>query len=714
MRCPNCKFENPEGFKFCGNCGDPLSKQSLKIKHKVKDYPQHRQLTVLFCDLVDSTTLSEQLDLEDYHNVLEKYQNNCANIIRYFEGHIAQYLGDGVLAYFGYPLAHEDDAQRAVQAGLKIVDTVNELPLGISQLKIRNEDVIYELPLKVRIGIHTGQVLMGQVGGKEMTEQLALGEVPNIAATIQKITDPNEVVISSETYNLVEGFFECAELNSNRLSGLSTPIQLYRVLKPKDMLSRFDVRITKGLTPIVGREEELGILDEHWNQVKKGQGQIVLLIGEAGIGKSRLVHEFKESIGLETRTSLECQCSPFYRNTFLHPVIRLLEQHLEFKTDEASEEKFRELEAFLMQYDFSVKEAVQLFASLLSLPIPDRYPPLNMIPQSQKQMTLESLVELLIKMAEIEPVLLIMEDLHWVDSSTVELLSILVDTNPKLGLLTILTSRPDFSSPWSESTNLTEIKLAPLNEMQAENIIKYITEGKALPTELLNQLVSKSDGIPLYVEELTKTALGSNIIKEGENQYELIDSLSTAAIPITLNDSLMARLDRMTTAKEVAQLGAVIGREFSYDLIKDFSHIEDSLLKKELSRLVESGLLFEQDNQANPEYVFKHALIQDTAYKSLSKRKRKKQHKEIARIFEEKYVDTADTQPEILAFHYAEGGVPEKAVTYYHKAGQRALERSANLEAMANYYQGLKEIEKLPEGVSVKRRTLTFKRCTSF
>src|SRR3990172_7506405 len=469
--CSNCGFENPPRFKFCGECATPLIDQASASKstdidrqpYKQEDKgaqvipivserkapeAERRQLTVMFCDMVGSSTLSEQLDPEELRDVMRNYQEVCSDVIGRHDGHIAQYLGDGLLVYFGYPLAHEDDAQRAVSSGLEVLA---ELP----QLNTRLQQVI-----QVRIGIHTGPVVVGEIGRGEKREHLALGDTLNIASRLQNLAEPNTVVISFVTYHLTEGLFESRNLGLHTLKGVSAPVQMYRILGESAVRSRFEVAVTKGLTPLVGREEEVELFIERWEKVRKGRGQVVLLCGEPGIGKSRLVQVMKERLAGESHVRIESRCSPYYQNSSLYPVIDHL-QRLLFGKEDSPEEKLGKLERALVgaQHAVPLQETVPLFASLLSLPVPDSYPPLNLTPQRQKQKTMEALLTWLLMEADRQPVLRIVEDLHSVDPSTLEYLSLLVEQVPTARIFTLLTFRSDFSPPWTGRAHLTQITL---------------------------------------------------------------------------------------------------------------------------------------------------------------------------------------------------------------------------------------------------------------
>lgn len=699
--CPNCGFENPLGFKFCGECGTPIAKDSQELKphNKHKDEAERRQLTVMFCDLVGSTPLSEQLDPEDLRDIVRSYQEACAEIINNHNGYIGQYLGDGLLIYFGYPLAHEDDAQRAVRAGLEIVEAMHELPLHNSQL---------QRPLQVRIGIHTGLVVAGEMGGGNRREPMAIvGETPNIAARLQGLAEPNTVLISGATHKLVEGFFEYTNLGMHTLKGISTRMEVYQVLQESGLYSRFEAAVTKGLTPLVGREQEVGILLDRWQKAKEGKGQVVLIGGEAGIGKSRLVQMMKESVAGESHARIEVRCSPIYQNSSLYPLIDKLQRVLQFSREDSSEEKLGKLEKTLDQYDFPLQQIFPLFASLLSLPIPDHYPPLNLTPQKQKQKTLEAFLAWLLKEAERQPLLSVAEDLQWIDSSTLEYLSLLVEQVAASRIFALFTFHPNFIPPWMMRSHMTQITLNRLTHKQAEALVERATGGKDLPAEVIQQIADKTDGVPLFVEELTKMVLESGLLRERGSDYELTGPLPSLAIPTTLQDSLMARLDRLGTAKEVAQLGATLGREFTYELLQTIFPIDETTLQRELGKLVKAELLYQRGQLPQATYFFKHALIQQAAYQSLLKSKRQYYHQIIAQVLEEKFPETVETQPEFLAYHYTEAGSREQAIPYWQKAGQRAIERSANLEAIGHLTKGLELLKNMPDTPEHTQQELT-------
>jgi predicted ATPase len=581
------------------------------------------------------------------------------------------------------------------------VETVGQLNARLSQE--------HGVQLDVRLGIHTGLVVVGEVGGSGRQEQLALGETPNVAARLQGMAAPNMVVISAATFQLLSGFFACQSLGPQQLKGVAQPIEVYQVRYERMARSRLEAAGRSGLTPLVGREHEVGLLLERWAQAKDGLGQVVLLSGEAGIGKSRLVQVLTEHVAAEAQAWLTpCQCSPYHQNTALYPMIELLERVvLRFDREESPEQKRRKLEGFVVQHGLPLAETVPLFAALLSLPLPADYAPLTMSPEQQKQQTLHALLTILLRIAAQQPVLFVMEDLHWVDPSTLELLSLLVDQAPTARILALFTFRPDFSPPWTGRSHLTQVTLPRLQRRQAAEMTGRVAHGKALPSEVVEQVVTKTDGVPLFVEELTKMVLESELLQEGKDRYELSGPLPPLAIPTTLHDSLMARLDRLAAVKGLAQLGATLGREFAYDLLQAVSPWDEATLQRGLQQLVAAEFLYQRGLPPQATYRFKHALIQEAAYQSLLRSTRQQYHQRIAQVLAAQFPETAETQPELLAHHYTAAGLIEWAIPYWQRAGQRALERSANLEAIGHLTTGLDVLKTLPDTPERTQQELT-------
>jgi class 3 adenylate cyclase len=662
---------------------------------------ERRQLTVMFCDLVGSTELSTQLDPEELREVILAYRECCATVIHRFAGYLAKYIGDGLLVYFGYPVAHEDDAQRAVRVGLGIVDALQKLSLP----RMRSPR-----PLQVRIGIHTGLVIAGEMGVGDQPEPLAIvGETPNIAARVQGHAEPNEVLISATTSHLIEGLFACEDRGRPALKGVTTPLTLYRVVQASEAHSRFEVVVRRGLTPLIGRDPEFGLLQERWARVKDGAGQVVLLSGEPGIGKSRLLEALKETVEHEGARCLELRCSPYAQNSTLAPVIEHVQRLLQFSPTDGPKTKLEKLHQALSRYRFPQADTFPLLAAVLSLPLPDDVPSLPLSPQKQKEKTQEVLVAWLCEEAKQQAVTYAWEDLHWADPSTLELLTLFLAQVPTTRLLAVLTYRPEFTPLWGAHSYLSQLTLSRLGQTHVEVMVEKVTGGKALPREVVRQIASKTDGVPLFVEELTKMVVESDLVKEVNGHYELSGPLPPLAIPSTLQDSLMARLDRLATVREIAQIGATIGREFNYDLLQAVSTLNEEALQQGLRQLVESELVFQSGVPPQARYLFKHALVQDTAYQSLLKSRRQQLHQQVAQVLTEQFSEIIATQPELVAHHYTEAGLMARAIPYWQQAGQRAIQRSANEEAVTHLTTGLTLLNLLPETSDRDRQELTLR-----
>jgi class 3 adenylate cyclase/predicted ATPase len=650
---------------------------------------ERRQLTVLFCDLADSTRLARQLDPEDLREVMQAYQATCVDVIQRFAGHVAQYLGDGLLVYFGYPQAHEDEVQRAVRTGLGMLEAMGTLNARLATDK--------GIRLAVRIGIHTGLVVVGEMGSGGRHEHLALGDTPNLAARIQGLAAPDTVMISETTARLVQGYFTWQDREVQALKGLDTPVRVYQVMGESAAQSRLDVAGTSGLTSLVGRVAEVTLLLERWAQSTEGLGNVVVLSGEAGIGKSRLVQVLTDRVLATGAQRIVLRCSPYHTNSALYPVLVHLQQVLHFQREDTPATRLAKLEQGLQAAGLSLVEAVPLVAALLTVPVPDRYPPLNLSPQRQKQKTQETLVAWLLAEAAQHPVCAVGEDLHWADPSTLELLGLIIDQVPTAHLLLVLTARPEFRPPWPPRSHLTQLTLTRLTRPQVEEMVLRLTDGKPLPSEVVQQIGARTDGIPLFVEELVKTTLEAGLVREEDDGYVLTGPLPPLAVPATLHDSLMARLDRLATVKGLAQLGATLGREFSYALLRAVSPWDEGTLQQGLHQLVEAEFVYQRGRPPQATYLFKHALIQEAAYQSLLKSTRQQSHQRIAQVLEAQFPDTVAMQPELLAYHYTEAGLPAQALPYWQRAGQRASERSAYVEAVAHLTRGLEVLTTLPE-----------------
>ena len=650
---------------------------------------ERRQLTVLFCDLVDSTPLTQQLDPEDLRQVVRAYQETAAEVIQRFEGHIAQYLGDGLIIYFGYPRAHEDDAQRAVHTGLGIVEA-----MGTLNSRLQAE---YGVALAVRLGIHTGPVVVGAMGSGGRHEHLALGETPNIAARLEGLAAPNTVMISAVTAQLVQRAFVLEALGPQALKGITAPMGVWRVEGPLETLREATTPAPEDVKPLVGRGEELGLMVRRWEQSKAGQGQVVLISGEAGIGKSSLVDTLRAQVRREGLTRVAIRCSPYHTNSALYPVIAHVQQALRFARHDTAEEKLAKLEQALQTLRLPLHEVVPLMAALLAVPLPDgRYPPLHVTPLQQRQQTYDALVAWMLEEAERQPVLMVWEDLHWADPSTLELLGLYIDQAPTVPMLHLLTFRPEFVPPWPTRSHMTPLTLHRLERPQVEVMIARLAAGKTLPVEVVEHIVSKTDGVPLFIEELTKMLLESALLREESDHYALTGPLAAVTIPTTLYDSLMARLDRLPTVREVAQLGAVLGREFSYELLHALMLMEEATLQNGLTQLVDAELLYQRGRPPRARYIFKHALIQDAAYASLLKSTRQQYHQQTAQLLEARFPETVAAEPEPWHTTTLKPGAIAQAVGYWQQAGTRALQRSANVEAIAHVQRGLELLTALP------------------
>jgi class 3 adenylate cyclase len=645
-----------------------------------KDFPgeaEHRQLSVMFCDLVGSTALSQRLDLETYRELLRAYQVAARKAIECYDGYIARYMGDGLLAYFGYPSAHEDDPERAVRAGLEVVQTVSAVSTS--------SDIV----LRVRVGIATGRVVAGDIVGEGASEERAvLGETPNLTARLQSLAAPNSVVIAQATKRLVEGRFDLDALKPQRLKGLSEPVRAYqaRAIRPS---SRFEAATISGLAAFVGRRGELQLLTSRWGQVKKGAGQVVLLGGEAGIGKSRVLRELRECIGDESYTLLRYQCTPYGTKTAFLPIIEQFQHGAGFAQGDTAAQKLDKLEHLLTDAVEDLSVAAPLIASLLSLPA-DRYPSISKTPQRQKLEMIAVLVGQIETYARVQPVLVSLEDVHWIDPSTLEVFDAVVERIQKLPVLVVITHRPEFESPWGRWEHVSQRTLNRLDRAEGAALSTQVTGGRTLPEAVLQQILEHTDGVPLFIEELTKTVLEAGLLSEADGRYSLDGPLPPMAIPATLQDSLMARLDRLARAKGVAQAAACIGREFSAALLEKV--LKRLSLAEDLRELLDAGLIFRRDVARGRVYIFKHALVQDTAYDSLLLSRRRQLHARIAEALEA----SVDPEPGVLARHFSKAGLAEKASTYFLAAGRRALTVSALAEAGSELEIGLREIDALP------------------
>jgi class 3 adenylate cyclase/tetratricopeptide (TPR) repeat protein len=678
-----------------GSSPDNYSKEHFS---RTPSQAERRQLTVMFCDLVGSTALSTRLDPEEMRDVIGAYHASVAEVVNRFGGFIAKYMGDGVLVYFGYPIAHEDEASRAVRTGLALAE-------ASGRLKYQTDIG----PLQIRVGIATGLVVVGDlIGEGSAMEQAVVGETPNLAARLQSLAPAGAIVISPATRRLIGGEFDLEEMGPQLVKGLSEPILAWRVLGRSSVVSRFEAHMS-GLTPLVGREEEIGILLRRWEQACDGEGQVVLLSGEPGVGKSRIIQALCERINtasVSTHLRIQFQCSPHYTNTAFYPFTEQTERAAGLEREDALSTKLDKLESCLAQWTDRIGELTPLLAAMLSLNSEERYRPISLSPQKQKEETISLLVEQLLALSKRRPVLVLFEDVHWIDPTSLEVLKTLVDRLSLFRVLLVGTFRPEFIAPWRSQPHVTLVSLNRLARRQSTALVESVTGGMRLPTEVLDQIVAKTDGVPLFVEELTKAVLESGFLMKQEGSYQLLGPLPPLAIPSTLQDSLMARLDRLAPVKEVAQIGAAIGREFSYPLLAMVSPITGPDLQNALEQLVASELIFASGEPPDANYTFKHALVQDAAYESLLKATRQQLHSRIAKALEEQWPEIKSARPELLAHHFGKAGIPEKAAAYGLSAGQLAARRSAFPEALAHLERALELLSDFPPGQ--KRQRIDF------
>ena len=786
--CAHCGFLNPS-FKFCGECGTPLDGTSrsaeppaadtVSIEQALPHGAERRQLTVLFCDIVDSTAFTEKLDPEELRNLLEVYRTCIMEVVLAQNGHIARYFGDGILVYFGYPIAHEDTAHRAVRAALGIIAAIETLNPHLHQT--------FGVEINVRISIDTGRVVVWHISGQEAPEAIDIvGKTPNLAARMEKLATPNTVVIGDTTHQLIEGFFKCEALGASALRGISQPVNIYQVSGEIPAQSRLDIASESGLTPLIGREQEVELLKQGWAQALAANGQALLIQGEAGIGKSRCVQLIQEHVeSYPDAVTLEGRCSPYYQNSPLYPILSLFQEHVvQFTNTDTAQRRLEKLENLLQDYNVSTvgqaaeaqahpSETLPLLAELLDIPFEiqrrtetgtgaglygkpvkqDTYPS-EWRRRQRRQQTLEVLVQVLLKMSERKPILFVVEDLHWIDPSSIEFLTLLIERIENARIFTILSWRSDthpsiayksqhkvqlnedgnaqpvpdgnFTNTVIDSEMLEELlqpawaktlQLEALTPPEVETMIQHVAGDTQLSPNLLTKIVEMTEGVPLFVEELTQMMLSEAphraTSEEGDALTPSSDALDatrsqsqTMQVPVTLQDLLTARLDELGTAKEIIQLGATLGREWTVELLHKIavgidlgndSFTDFSSLKDELDKLVNAFILNRNETTDNQfRYTFRHPLLRETAYQSLLKSRRQQYHQQIAEVL----VRADGFQPELVAYHYTEAGLPGKAVDYWHSAAHRALERSANVEGVRHIMQGLAALERLSTNIN--------------
>ena len=640
-----------------------------------------RQLTVMFCDLVGSTALASRLDLEDLREVIAGYHRSVAAVVEGFGGFVAKYMGDGVLLYFGYPHPHEDDSERAIRAGLALIDAVAKL-----QAPER---------LQARVGIATGPVVVGDlIGSGTAQEQSVVGETPNLAARLQVEAPTGAVVISSATRRLAGEWFAYRDLGSRVIKGVSEPVPIIQVVGERRAESRFAATRAMQLTPFVGREQEIELLLDRWRTA--GEGQVVVLSGEAGIGKSRISETVRERIGAESCVRIRYQCSPYHTETALYPAVAQFSAAACIDPQDAPEINLDRLEKLLLPTTSA--DAAPLFAALLGIPAEPRYGPLNLTPELQKARTLRALADQLFTLARRNAVLFLLEDVQWLDPTTRELLDLVVDPIGRARILLLATARLEFQNPWVGHSHVTTLALTRLGQRHSTAMIGQVTGGRALPEELERTIAARADGVPLFLEELTKSVLESGLLRERDGQLIIDGPLPPLAIPATLRDSLMARLDRISVARQVAQVGAAIGREFDYQLLAEVSHLPETALWEALGELEAAGLVFRRGFPPEESYAFKHALVQDVAYESLLRGQRQHLHSRISAALEQLRSETVAAQPELLARHLTEAGFFERAARQWLHAGQLAMSHSAATEATGQFTRGLGALQGMEPG----------------
>jgi class 3 adenylate cyclase/predicted ATPase len=740
MRCSKCGSDNREGAKFCNDCGTPLGTKcaacealnqagakfcdecgaaliagvftkatAVQTALTSPASGERRHLTVLFCDLVGSTEIAARLDPEEWREIVASYHRAAAEAISRFGGYVAQYQGDGVMAYFGWPEAHDNNAERAARAGLAIL-------AAISKLNVQSTP-----KLSARVGIDSGAVVVGVGAGKKVD---VFGDTPNIAARVQAVARPHTVLITADTHRLISGLFVVEDGGAQALKGIERPIQLYRVIQPSGVRGRLEAAAAaRGLTPFVGREDELRLLMNRWERTLGGEGQVVLINGEAGVGKSRLVHEFRKRIAGTPHAWAQAAASPFLQNTPFHTIadaVRALQQsyidalgwvgYLEAQrrsrrrtsrvnvpqsngepTNGAFEDQLQRLMSAL-DIDFDPS----LIIARLSIAASAEHPGVQFVSGAQRRRLLSALTEWVLDVAQIMPVVIAIEDLHLTDPSSLELIELVIQQCARVPLILLHTARPEFRVGWHACGHFTQITLDSLNPDDARAMVESVAEQKALPLRTITTVVKRTGGVPLFVEELTRAVLES-----GGTEH------AGGWIPATLHDSLMARLDRLGAARETLQIGAVLGTEFTYELLQAVSLLDQDDLQRHLLALTQAGLIYERDLPPKPNYQFKHALIRDAAYEALLRSRRKELHLRTAEILERQFPDQVTSEPELLAHHYTEAGLIEQSIHYWHQAGERALQRSANTEAISHFARGLELLKSAPDSHERIQQELT-------
>ena len=655
--------------------------------------PERRQVTVLVCDLASTGALASRVDPEELQALIAAYQRCCTPIISRSGGVMGKLAGTEMLAHFGHPQAHEHDIECAVRAGLTLVEAVSKLDCGNAG------------PLQLRVGIATGSVVVIDLLGNGADQQMIIGEAPQLARSLERAAEPNTIVIAASTRQLVGNLFDYDDLGQMALNGFDEPARAWRVLGPSGVDSRFEA-LRAPATPLIGRDEELDLLLRRWRQAVHGDGRVVLLSGEPGIGKSRLTAELQERLHVEPHARLRQFCSPHHGDSALYPVIGQLQRAAGFRRDDTDEQRLDKLTAMLARTTDHITEAASLIANLLSVPTGNCYPPLELTPQKRKEKTLRALLAQLEGMAAREPTLVVFEDVHWADPTSLEFLDLIVERVPTLPVLLIITFRPEFAPPWIGSPHVTLLTLNRLPPAQRAEMIAGVTGGKALPAEIADQIIDHSDGVPLFIEELTKTVVESGVVAAAGDRFELTGLVTPLSIPTTLQASLLARLDRLPATREVVRIGATLGRSFSHELITAVAQMPQQQVDHALAQLVSAELIFRRGAAPDAEYTFKHALMQEIAHGTLLRSQRQQLHSRISEVLEGQFADIVETQPDQLARHCAEAGLVDKAVRYRLKAGQQAISRGAMTEAVVQLQKGLELLSSLSNESDCGRQEL--------
>jgi class 3 adenylate cyclase/predicted ATPase len=645
-----------------------------------------RQITVMFCDLVGSTQLSEKLDPEDLQLLIDAYREVCSSAIRRYGGQVASFAGDGVMAFFGWPRAHEDAAVRALHAALETLSAVTNIPGPVR--------------LASRAGICTGRVVVGQIGRGGPGETMeAVGETPNIAARLQTVAEPNTLVVSESTQRLTSAAFDFQDLGFKEFKGVTKPLRTYRVISAKNKGTRFEAAHASSLTPFIGRSSELNLLLDRWQKAKEGDGQVILLSGIPGVGKSRLIYELKASIRDEPHLLWSYQCSPYHSQSAFFPVIEQIERAAEFRASDSDASKFAKLKAYLPSSADDPVNPALLIANLLSISAEDRNELSKLSPQQIKNRTISKLIEMLLTFSAQRPVLCIFEDVHWIDPSTLELLELAISRIDRASVLLVVSHRPEFRRTWPSGANVTMHSLTRLSRSEVTRMIRDLLKSATMPQQIFDQIIDKADGLPLFIEELTSgTIRVPTQRRPSDNDLEQITQPTTLKVPETLHDALMERLDRVVRGgRSVAQIAAVIGREFSYDLLALASRTDEKDLLSALSLLEEADIISRLEVSPSVRFAFKHVLLRDAVYDSLLRGKRRETHADIAAVLEDHFGELVENQPEILAHHYGEAGNNKSAILWWRKSGRRALANSANVEAIGHFRNALRLLSVMPD-----------------